>query len=96
MSTPADQAIKLHHDASSAYHDIFAYRRLVDHLLYLTTTTFDITFITQQSSQYLTNPTISHHNATIHVIRYLKGCPARGLFFSRYLHAQLIGFLDAD
>ncbi|PNX59300.1 hypothetical protein L195_g051347 [Trifolium pratense] len=35
VNTPSDPALKLHHDSSSAYADVSAYRRLVGRLLYL-------------------------------------------------------------
>ncbi|MCH93687.1 retrovirus-related Pol polyprotein from transposon TNT 1-94, partial [Trifolium medium] len=59
VNTPSDASIKLHHDASPPYQDVSAYRRLVGRLLYLTTTRPDITFITQQLSQFLSKPTHS-------------------------------------
>jgi hypothetical protein len=65
-------------------------------LLYLNTTRPDITFITQQLSQFLSHPTQTHHVAALRVLRYLKGCPGRGLFFPRNSSINLQGFSDAD
>jgi hypothetical protein len=96
VSTPSDPSIKLHHDSSPAYTDISAYRRLVGRLLYLNTTRPDITFVTQQLSQFLTKPTQVHHNAAMRVLRYLKSSPGKGLFFPRDSALQLLGFSDAD
>jgi hypothetical protein len=56
ISTPSDPSIKLHQDNTEPYHDIPAYRRLIGRLLYLNTTRPDITFITQQLSQFYPNP----------------------------------------
>jgi len=58
-STPYDPSIKIHHDSSSPYTDNSAYRRLVGKLLYLNTTRPDITFVTQQLSQFLSKLTQS-------------------------------------
>jgi hypothetical protein len=69
---------------------------LVGKLLYLNATRPDITFITQQLSQFLSKPTITHYNAAIRVLKYLKSCPGRGLFFPRDSALHLIGFSDAD
>jgi hypothetical protein len=95
-STPSDPSSKLHQDNSAPYEDIASYRRLVGRLLYLNTTRPDITFITQQLSQFLTKPTHAHYSAAIRVLRYLKGCPGKGLFFPRDSELQLSGFSDAD
>jgi hypothetical protein len=96
VSTPSDPSIKLHADTSPLYEDISSYRRLIGRLLYLTTTRPDITFITQQLSQFLSKPTQIHHQAALRVLKYLKGCPGKGLHFPRSSSLQLQGFSDAD
>jgi hypothetical protein len=95
-NTPCDPSVKLYNDDSVPYHDISAYRRLVGRLLYLNATRPDITFITQQLSQFLSAPTTIHFNAAIRVLHYLKSCPGSGLFFPRDSSLRLIGFSDAD
>ncbi|MCH82043.1 retrovirus-related pol polyprotein from transposon TNT 1-94, partial [Trifolium medium] len=96
-SKPAlEPSIKLHQDNSAAYEDIEGYRRLVGKLLYLTTTRPDIAFATQQLSQFLSAPTITHYETACRVVRYLKGTPGRGLFFPRSSTVQILGFTDAD
>lgn len=72
---------------------IFAWRTW---LSYLSTTRPDITFITQQLSQYLYDPTITHHNVALRILRYLKGSPSKGLFFPINYSITLQGFLHAD
>ena len=57
VSTPMDYALKLHHDSGPVYPYALAYKRLVGQLLYLTTTRPDITFATQQLSQFMAHPT---------------------------------------
>jgi len=64
--------------------------------MYLNTTRPDITIITQQLSQFLSNPTQTLYNAATRVLRYLKGSSGRGVFFPRDAHLQLQGFSDAD
>jgi hypothetical protein len=95
-STPSVASVKLYDDPSAPFEDISAYRRLVGRLIYLNTTRPDITFITQQLSQFLSKPTHSHYNAALRVLKYLKGCPGRGLFFPRTSTLQILGFSDAD
>ncbi|GAU44842.1 hypothetical protein TSUD_400430 [Trifolium subterraneum] len=95
-STPLDPAIKLHNDDSKRYEDISMYRRLVGKLLYLTNTRPDISFSTQQLSQFLHKPIVNHYNAACRVIRYLKHSLGRGLLYPRTSDVQLLGFTDAD
>ena len=96
VSTPSDPSIKLNSDSSPLYEDISSYRRLIGRLLYLNTTRPDITFITEQLSQFLTKPTQIHHTTIMRVLRYLKSCPSKGLYFPRDSTVQLLGFSDAD
>src|SRR4051812_15923210 len=96
VATPSDPAVKLHQDSSLPYHDIPSYRRLIGRLLYLNATRPDITFCTQQLSQFLSNPTVTHFNAACRVLRYLKSCPARGILFPCDSTLQLHGYSDAD
>lgn len=95
-STPLDPSSHLHLDGGSAYHDVAAYRRLVGRLLYLTTTKPDIAYATQQLSQFMASPTVTHHYSALRVLRYLKRSPGRGLFFPQSSDLQLFGFSDAD
>ncbi|XP_058776634.1 uncharacterized mitochondrial protein AtMg00810-like [Vicia villosa] len=95
-STPLDPSIKLHQDNGKPFEDVAAYRRLIGRLLYLNTTRPDITFATQQLSQFLHAPTMTHFNAACRVIRYLKHNPGRGLLFPRDSEIQLLGYSDSD
>ncbi|XP_020979247.1 uncharacterized protein LOC107642837 [Arachis ipaensis] len=81
-------------DSSTKLHLI--YGRLVGRLLYLTTTRPDITYATQQLSQFMVSPTESHFCAANRVLRYLKSNPGRGLFFSRDSSVNICGFSDSD
>jgi len=96
VSTPSNLSIKLYNDSSPLYDDIPSYRRLVGRLLYLNTTRPDITFITQQLSQFLSKPTQIHQQASLKVLKYLKGCHGKGLYFPRSSSLHLQGFSDAN
>ncbi|GAU44958.1 hypothetical protein TSUD_28930 [Trifolium subterraneum] len=76
-STPIDPSIKLHNDNGKPFEDISLYRRLIGKLLYLTNIRPDIAYATQQLSQFLHNPTVTHFKAA--VIRYLKHSPGSSL-----------------
>jgi hypothetical protein len=95
-STPLDPSVKLHQDDSPLFDDIPSYRRLIGKLLYLNTTRPDITLATQQLSQFLNSPTITHYKTACRVIRYLKHNPGRGLLFPRDSEKQVLGYVDAD
>jgi len=92
----SDPSIKLHSDSSLPYEDVSSYKRLIDRLLYLITRRPDITFVTQQLSQFFTKPTHFHYNAAMRILRYLKNFLGKGLFFPRDSTLQILGFSDAD
>jgi hypothetical protein len=96
VTTPLDPAVKLYNDEGKPFEDISQYRRLIGKLLYLTNTRPDIAYATQQLSQFLYKPTVTHYNVACRVIRYLKTSPGRGLLLSRHSDIQLLGFSDAD
>jgi len=96
VSTPSDPSVKLHNDASPLFTDISAYRRLIGRLIYLNTTRPDITFITQQLSQFLSKPTQTHYHAALRVLKYMKGSPGKGIFFPRAAGLHIQGYTDAD
>lgn len=75
IKPPLDPSIKLCQDSSEPYNDVGSYRRLIGKLLYLTNTMLDITYATQQLSQFLSAPTVTHYNSAYRVLRYLKGNP---------------------
>jgi len=76
--------------------DVHAYRRLIGRLMYLTNTRPDITFFVQQLSQFLDKHTIAHYNAAIRILKYIKGAPSLGLFFSSNSSPHLKAFCDSD
>ena len=67
-------------------------------MLYLGFTRPDITHATQQLSQFLHEPHQCHWNAAIHVLRYLKNEPAKGLFYPARPGSALTieAYCDAD
>ena len=73
-----------------------SYRRLVGRLLYLTRTRPDISYAVQHLSQILQQPRDTHYQATIHVLRYLKSTPNRGLFYPAANKLQVTAYSDAD
>jgi len=64
--------------------------------MYLTNTWPNITFSVQQLSQFLDKPTIAHYNASIRILKYIKGASSLGLFFYSSIFANLKAFCDSD
>lgn len=97
-STPMDYSTKLQATSGTPLpaETSSSYRRLVGRLIYLTNTRPDITYAVQQLSQYMANPTTSHHQAAFRILCYLKGTPGSGLFFATTGTHQLQAFSDSD
>ncbi|KAK6125101.1 hypothetical protein DH2020_041165 [Rehmannia glutinosa] len=72
------------------------FRRLVGRLLYLNLTRPDITYAVQQLSQFVNDPYSSHWEAALHLLRFLKGRPSVGLFYSSQSCLSLEAYCDAD
>jgi len=96
VSTPSEPSCKLRQDTSAPYTDIPSYRRLIGRLIYLTNTRPDITFSTQQLSQFLSSPTEKHFTTACRILRYLNKCLGQGPFFPRTSSLCLQGFSNAN
>ncbi|XP_042027233.1 secreted RxLR effector protein 161-like [Salvia splendens] len=56
----------------------------------------DITFAVHKLSQYVSKPCDEHWEATEKILKYLKGTPGHGLFYSSDSNSTLSIFSDAD
>ena len=81
INTPMEQGLKLS-DKGPFLKNANQYRRLVGRLIYLTVSRPDITYAVHVLSRFMHQPRKLHMEATLRVVRYLKGAPGRGLFFS--------------
>ncbi|KAL2242961.1 UNVERIFIED_CONTAM: Retrovirus-related Pol polyprotein from transposon RE2 [Sesamum indicum] len=95
VSTLFPSGLKLSEDGA-LLPDPDRFRRLVGRLLYLAFTRPDVSYSVQQLSQYLTRPCDKHWKAALHVIRYLKGTPSKGLFLPSHSTFELVAYCDAD
>ncbi|KAL0403899.1 UNVERIFIED_CONTAM: Retrovirus-related Pol polyprotein from transposon RE1 [Sesamum radiatum] len=95
-SSPLPPGIKLSAHTSPPLSDAEPYRRLVGRFLYLSFTRPDISFGAQQLSQFVHAPCAIHLDAAMHLVRYLKGCPERGLFFPASGSLSLTAYCNAD
>lgn len=93
--TPLPKGHKFFEKQSIEMNDPQKYTRLIGRLLYLNFTRPDITHTVQQLSQFVGSPSLQHWNATLHVLRYLKGCPSKGLYFPKVNSLQPVAFCDA-
>ncbi|XP_019159680.1 PREDICTED: uncharacterized protein LOC109156283 [Ipomoea nil] len=94
--TPMATSARFSKDIVEKLEVVSQYRGLVGKLLYLTITRPNISYATQQLSQFLDCPTNIHMQAAHRIIRYIKAALGQGLFFSAKSSLQLKGFTDSD
>ncbi|KAL0404362.1 UNVERIFIED_CONTAM: Retrovirus-related Pol polyprotein from transposon RE1 [Sesamum radiatum] len=95
-TTPLPAGIKFSTEAGRVLPNPESYRRLIGRILYLGFTRADIAHAAQQLSQFMQHPCQQHWDAALHLLRYLKGTPNKGLFFSAGTTTDLIAYCDAD
>lgn len=76
--------------------NITEYQKLIGKLIYLMMTRPDISYTVQTLSQYMHSPRKSHLVIALRVLRYLKGCPGKGIGVHRDTTVSLTAFADAD
>ena len=93
--TPIEQNHRLH-DGDGGLVDQEHYQRLVGRLIYLSHARPDIAFVVSVVSQFMHDPRTHHMDVVVRIIRYLKGCPGRGLLYTSHGHLQVDCYTDAD
>ncbi|KAE9586231.1 putative RNA-directed DNA polymerase [Lupinus albus] len=88
--------LKLHSTSGTPLADQTSYRRLMGILLYLTHIRPDISYAVSFLSQFVSSPTDLHHKAAYRILKYIKGSPGKGIFFSADNNITLKGFSDSD
>jgi hypothetical protein len=96
VDTPLEVNVKYRRDEGDFLSNPSLYRQLVGSLNYLTITRPDISFVVQQVSQFMQAPTHLHLATVRHIVRYLHGTSARGLFFPVDSPICLVAYSDAD
>ena len=96
VDTPMEINVKCRKDEGDLLDEPTLYRRLVESLIYLTTTRPDISYAVHQVSQFMSSPRHFHLDVVRRIIRYLRGSPTRGLFFPTDTSLQLVAHSDAD
>nr|KYP34567.1 hypothetical protein KK1_044462 [Cajanus cajan] len=96
-TTPLEEGLKLCLEPNQVPVDKGRYQRLVGRLMYLAHTRPDLTYALSVVSQYMHNPGEKHMNAVMHILRYLKSAPGRGILFTKHTNDQGINvYTDAD
>jgi hypothetical protein len=95
ITTPMERGLKLS-DKSDLLKEPSKYRRLVGRLIYFTVLRPDITYAVHVLSRFMHQPRKLHMQAALRVVRYLKGAPGQGLFFSSNSDFRLRAYCDSD
>ncbi|XP_041001716.1 uncharacterized mitochondrial protein AtMg00810-like [Juglans microcarpa x Juglans regia] len=72
------------------------YCRLVGRLLYLAIIRPEIVYAVNILSQFMHAPRIPHMYVATRVLRYIKGSPGQGIFFSSFSTTQVTAYTDSD
>lgn len=78
------------------YSDPTHYRSLVGLLQYLTITKPDLSYVVNQTSQFLHSPIVLHFQMVKWILIYVEGTISHGLHFSYPTKTTLVGYSDAD
>jgi hypothetical protein len=95
-NTPMQPHLQLHKSSGHPLSNPTPYRRLIGRLLYLTHSRPEIAYAVSKLSQFLSEPTDEHMLAGLHVLKFLKNHPGKGLFFSSSSSLCIKGFSDSD
>lgn len=94
-ATPIEQNHRTLADSGDPV-DKYQYQRLVGRLIYLSHTRPDIAYAVSVVSRYMHDPRSGHLEVVNRILRYLKGCPGKGILFSNHGHLKVEGYTDAD
>lgn len=95
-SVRMDPAKQLGHEAREVMEEPSKCRRLIGRLMYLCIIGPDITFVVHKLSQYVSKPCEEHWITAKKILRYIKGTPGYGLFYSKDVEPTLSILCDAD
>ena len=72
------------------------YTKIVESLMYLTTTQPDVMFMVSLINKFMDCPNELHLQATKRTLRYLKGIIGFGVFYKEGGSEELIAYTDSD
>ncbi|KAF5462328.1 hypothetical protein F2P56_018347 [Juglans regia] len=93
---PMEPNSKLSKTEGPLFHDPSLYRKLVGKLLYLTNSRPDLSYSMNLLSQFLDTPRVSHYDAVIKILKYVKGTPGEGIFLPANSTLDLVAYSDAN
>ncbi|XP_071687823.1 uncharacterized mitochondrial protein AtMg00810-like [Rutidosis leptorrhynchoides] len=99
LSTPNEQNVVIATEVSDKdplLENITYYQKLVGKFIYLTMTRPDIAYFVHCLSQFMHKPLFPHLKLAIHVLRYLKLSPRKGVLVENEGNFQLSAYVDAD
>lgn len=96
VSAPLPPGIHLRRTVDSLLTELDSCRKLVGRLLYLNLTVSDISYAVQQLSQFVSQPTKAHMDATLYVVKYIKGCSSLCIFYFITRSSHIQAFFEAD
>ena len=95
--TPVEEGLKLCVETNQVHVDKGRYHRLVGRLMYLAHTRPDLAYALSIVSQFMHNLEEQHMNAVMHILRYLKSAPRKGILFTKNVDCQSVdAYSDAD
>ncbi|GJT44396.1 ribonuclease H-like domain-containing protein [Tanacetum coccineum] len=85
-------------DNDPLFENVTDYQKLIGKRIYLTTGRPDIAYNVSCLSQFMHIPLRSHLKTALKVIRYLKGCPGKGINVIRTSNPGIVlkAYIDAD
>jgi len=96
-TSPMEEGLKLHISKDQVPIDKGRYQRLVGRLMYLAHTRPDLAYVLSIISQFMHNPCEQHMNVVMHILRYLKSAPRKGILFTKNGNHEVIDvYTDAD
>ena len=96
IGTPMSPSCKLDKNEKGKNVDLKFYRDMIDFLLYLTASRPNIMFSVYLCARFQSNLKESHLNAVKRIFRYLNGTQTLGLWYSKDLSIDLMGYSDVD
>ena len=95
-TSPLEQNHPLALDTNPLYSFPAQYRRLIGHLIYLSFTHPDLAYVVRVLAQFMHQPRQSYWEATLRVVRYLKGSPGQGLVLGSLFNLFLTTWCNSD